>query len=187
MINTPLNFTGSKYKLLDQLLPTFDYNKEKFVDLFTGGGSVYTNILDKYEIVIINDIIEDLVNIHKNLMYNPDDIIDKAKSLATCKEDKDKFLKLRDSYNKNKSPDKLWALMLSCTSNLMRFNKKLLFNQTWEKRGWNDSTEKKTKEYVEHIQKYKDNIIYQIGSFNNIKIDSNDYMVYIDPPYGYMR
>jgi hypothetical protein len=27
---------------------------------------------------------------------------------------------LRDNYNQNPSPDKLWALMLSCTSNMMK-------------------------------------------------------------------
>jgi len=43
--------------------------------------------------------------------------------LATCERDKEKFIELRTSYNKDKTPEKLWALMLSCTSNLMRFNK----------------------------------------------------------------
>ena len=66
-INTPMNYTGSKFKLLEQILPEFDYNKPYFIDLFTGGGSVYTNVLDKYEKVIANDIIEDLVGIQNAL------------------------------------------------------------------------------------------------------------------------
>ena len=41
-INTPFNYTGSKIKLLDQILPEMDYTKKYFVDLFTGGGvSIY--------------------------------------------------------------------------------------------------------------------------------------------------
>jgi site-specific DNA-adenine methylase len=59
MIETPFNYTGSKFKLLEQLLPEFDTTKSTFVDVFTGGGSVYTNVLDKYEKVIVNDIITD--------------------------------------------------------------------------------------------------------------------------------
>ena len=47
MIETPFNYTGSKFKLLSQLLPVFDYSKSTFIDVFCGGGSVYTNILDK--------------------------------------------------------------------------------------------------------------------------------------------
>lgn len=64
-INTPMNYTGSKYKLLEQLLPEFDYTKSIFLDIFTGGGSIYTNILDKFDKVIVNDIIKDLVGIHE--------------------------------------------------------------------------------------------------------------------------
>ena len=52
MIETPFNYTGSKFKLLEQLLPEFDYTKPYFVDLFCGGGSVYTNVVDKYEKLI---------------------------------------------------------------------------------------------------------------------------------------
>ena len=59
-INTPFCYTGSKFKLLEQIIPVFDYSKNTFVDLFTGGGSVYTNVLDKYEKIIVNDIIKDL-------------------------------------------------------------------------------------------------------------------------------
>ena len=36
-----MNYTGSKYKLLSQLLPEMDYKKKTFVDVFCGGGSVY--------------------------------------------------------------------------------------------------------------------------------------------------
>ena len=63
MIETPFNYTGSKYKLLEQLLPKFDYSKSYFLDLFCGGGSVYTNVLDKYEKIWANDIIKNLVEI----------------------------------------------------------------------------------------------------------------------------
>lgn len=68
MINTPFNYTGSKFRLLEQILPHFDYTKEYFIDLFCGGGSVYTNVVDKYQKVLINDRIEELILIHKNLI-----------------------------------------------------------------------------------------------------------------------
>jgi site-specific DNA-adenine methylase len=62
-IQTPFNYTGSKYKLLSQLLPEFDYNKSKFMDVFAGGGSVFTNVLNKYEKIYVNDIIADLIHV----------------------------------------------------------------------------------------------------------------------------
>jgi DNA adenine methylase Dam len=183
MIETPFNYTGSKFKLLEQILPEFDYTKPYFVDLFMGGGSVYTNVVNKYEKVLANDIIKDLVGIHKELLIG-DEVIDLTKSICPDKTDVDAFLKLREDYNSNPSPDKLWALMLSCTSNMMRFNQKFKFNQTFGKRTWNSSTQKKVEVFTEHIRQYKDKIRFTSHSFNDVNISSNKAMVYADPPYS---
>ena len=120
-VKTPFNYTGSKYKILDQLLPLFDYNKQNFVDLFAGGGSVYTNILNKYNKIAVNDIIGELIEIQKKLVTD-NNIINDVKKLVVDKEDKEGYLELRKNYNENKSPEKLWALMLCCTNNMIRFN-----------------------------------------------------------------
>ena len=137
-INTPFNYTGNKYALLPQILPLLDYTKPKMVDLFTGGGSVYTNVLDKYETVYVNDIIKELVLIHKNI----DTVfVDKVKSLCVDKTDKDGYIALRTSFNEEKTPEKLYALMLCCTNNMMRFNRSFLFNQTFGCRTFNDNTQ----------------------------------------------
>ena len=184
-INTPFNYTGSKFKLLEQILPHLDYDKKYFVDLFAGGGSVYTNVLDKYDKVLANDIIKDLIGIHKALLEN-DSIIDSTKLLSTTKEDQDAFLELRTSFNDDKSPDKLWALMLGCTSNLMRFNQKGFFNQTWGKRQWNTSTEQKVIDFKNHIRQYKDKITYVSSEFYKINL-KKPAMFYIDPPYGRIK
>lgn len=183
MIETPFNYTGSKFKLLEQILPEFDYTKPYFVDLFMGGGSVYTNVVDKYEKILANDIIKDLVGIHQDLL-NGDDVIDLTKSICPDKTDAEAFGRLRDDYNLNPSSYKLWALMLSCTSNMMRFNQKFKFNQTFGKRTWNSSTQKKVELFTEHIRQYKDKIRFTFDTFNNVNISSNKVMVYADPPYS---
>jgi DNA adenine methylase Dam len=186
MIETPLNYTGSKFRLLEQILPEFDYNKTYFLDLFCGGGSVYTNVVDRYEKVIANDIISDLIGIHKGLV-DGDDIVNETKLLCkNIKESQSDYIKLRDSYNTNKSPDKLWALILSCNSNLLRFNKSGFFNQTWGKRSFNNSTENKVKIFTEHIRKYKNKIEFKSVNFTMIDI-SKDTFYYVDPPYGYIK
>ena len=62
MINTALNYTGSKFKLLDQIIPNLDYNKSNFVDLFCGSFVVSSNVVDKYNNIIENvDEIKDLL------------------------------------------------------------------------------------------------------------------------------
>lgn len=187
MIETPFNYTGSKFKLLNQILPLMDYTKPYFVDLFCGGGSVYTNILDRYEKVFVNDIISDLIGIHESLL-NDDSIIHSTKSLCPGKNNKSGYYSLRDNYNSSPSPDKLWALILSCVNNMIRFNQKFKFNQTYGERGWNGSTEKKVNSFINHIRQYKNKLNYSSLKFNNFVIPpSGDYMFYIDPPYGRIK
>jgi DNA adenine methylase Dam len=185
MIETPFNFTGSKFKLLNQLLPEFDYNKETFVDVFCGGGSIYTNIVDKYDNIIVNDIISDLIGIHKGLIES-DDIIQNTKSICPDKTDSDSFLSLREDYNINPSSEKLWALMLSCTSNMMRFNQKFKFNQTFGKRSFNSSTQNKVELFTKHIRPFKDRIKFNSKPFYELDIKPNT-MYYCDPPYGRIK
>lgn len=181
-INTPFNYSGSKFKLLDQILPLFDYSKDYFIDLFCGGGSIYTNVLDKYKKILINDVISDLIEVHKILSNNPQPFIESVKEQSKTKENQELYVELRNSYNKEKSPDKLFALMLSCTNNMLRFNSKGDFNQTWGKRGWNISTEKKVNDFVEHISKYSNKIHYSSKNFYDI-IPKKPSMIYCDPPY----
>jgi site-specific DNA-adenine methylase len=185
-IDSVLNYTGSKYKMLEQLIPHFDENKPYFIDLFSGGGSVYINVLNKYEKILVNDIITDIIGIHKGIIES-DVIIDSTKKLCPQKGNKELFLKLRESYNLNPTPDKLWALILSSTNNMIRFNQNFKYNQTYGERGWNDSTSKKVELMKNHIRNYKEKIKYVSYNFNEIKIESNKYMIYIDPPYGYIK
>jgi DNA adenine methylase Dam len=181
-VNPPFNYTGSKIKLLDQILPLFDYTKNNFVDLFCGGGSVYTNVLDKYEKILANDIISDLIEIHKKLLNSPNEFITLVENLASTKYDQQKFLNLRETYNNNKSPEGLYALMLCCTNNMIRFNLKNEFNSTWGKRQFNEKTREKLNIFVNHISKYKEKIEYSSKNFYDIKLQESS-MIYCDPPY----
>lgn len=52
-IQSPLNYTGGKYKLLNQLVPLFPKNINTFIDLF-GGGATYVLILMLMLLFIMN-------------------------------------------------------------------------------------------------------------------------------------
>jgi DNA adenine methylase Dam len=191
MINPPFNYTGSKFKLLDQILPLLDYNKEYFIDLFCGGGSVYTNVLDKYQKILINDILEELIGIHQKLAIEPYIFIEDVKKLAITKYNQQLYIDLRKSFNDNKTPEKLYSLLLTCTNNILRYNQKGEFNQTWGQRQFNDNIQKKLDIFVDHISKYKEKIIYTSKNFYEIN-PIKPSMIYCDPPYtntlaGYNR
>ncbi len=185
MIETPFNYTGSKFKLLEQLLPVFDYNKPYFVDVFAGGGSIYTNVVDRYQKILVNDVISDLIGIHKNLILG-DDIISETKELCPGKNNPTGFTELRNSYNDSPTPAKLWGLMLSSTNNMMRFNQKFKYNQTYGDRSWNANTDKKVETFVNHIRQYKNNIKFTSVTFNELYVNKNA-MYYLDPPYGRIK
>ena len=68
MIQSPLNYTGGKFKLLRQILPLFPKNIDTFVDLFCGGCNVGLNV--ECNQVIYNDLDEHLLHLYntfKNL------------------------------------------------------------------------------------------------------------------------
>jgi len=140
-------------------------------------------VVDRYDKIIINDIIEEIIGIHTNLINNPKQFIAATKEITLKdKEDHIGYSKLRQSFNDEKTPQKLFALMLSCTNNMIRLNKKFQFNQTFGKRTWNDSTEKKVNEFVGHISKYKDKIFPISRPFHEM-VTKEPAMYYIDPPY----
>lgn len=169
--------------MLDQLLGYFDYTKDNFIDLFAGGGSVYANVVQKYKTVYVNDIIKDLIEIHKKIIYDAKGTIELIKQIVVKKDDKEGYLKLRESYNSNPSPIKLYALMLCCTNNMMRFNKKFKFNQTFGKRSFNPNTEKKILNFSGILHPYKNNLLFSHVDFKEFIIPDNSF-IYMDPPYS---
>jgi DNA adenine methylase Dam len=200
-LQTPFNYTGSKYKILEQLLPEFDYTKQIFVDAFCGGGSVFTNVLDKYEKVYANDIITDLTKVMKHMLNDKDDFLKILKTnYVVGKEDQEAYVRLRSDYNHTKDQHthiRLFSLILHCTNNMLRFSQKFEFNQTFGKRTYNSSTEQKINEWVDYVnlitnrnENKKLSIVSKsfetlIGDFNENQFKNT--MFYFDPPYGYIK
>ena len=73
IIQSPLNYTGGKFKLLPQLLPLFPTDIDCFVDLFCGGCNVGINV--KSQKVIYNDL-----NSHLLYLYNTFKNLDKSQT-----------------------------------------------------------------------------------------------------------
>lgn len=179
-VQSPFNYTGSKYPQLDELYSYFPKDCDTIVDLFVGGGSVSIN--SNFSNVIINDIITDLIDFYyqlrnKQLGY----IIQQIQKYKVNSDDQQAFLKLRQSYNKNKNCYKFFNLCSSCTNNMMRFNKKMEFNQTFGKRTVNENTINKLMQYWHKIQKIQSFKCFN-KNFYEVPIPKNSF-VYLDPPY----
>ena len=210
LIQSPLNYTGGKFKLLPQILPFFPKEIDCFVDLFCGGCNVGINIKSKK--VIYNDL-----NRHLLYLYNTFNNLDKAQTFEliykiindyqlslvsengydfyNCESSKglgdynrEHFLKLRDDFNHNKNEDycyyiMLYVLIVYAFNNQIRFNSNGEYNLPVGKRDFNTKMQAKLDEFIDRIQSQDCNFTCQdFRDFDTSKLNQNDF-VYVDPPY----
>lgn len=213
MIQSPLNYTGGKYKLLPQILPLFPQDINVFVDLFCGGCNVGINV--KSNRVIYNDLNENLLylyNTFKNLekesvlawIY---EIIEKYDlSLASkygykyynCESSKglgdynrERYLRLRADFNQKHADGNfdyyyyvmLYVLILYAFNNQIRFNSNGDFNLPVGKRDFNRKMKQKLIEFIDRIQ--EQNCSFTCFDFRDFDVSSltQSDFVYADPPY----
>lgn len=188
-IKSPLNYTGSKYKLLSQLMPMFPKNISTFVDLFTGGGTVALNVDSQKTYAIDNNYnIIKLLSLFQKLSY--EELLGKVNELEKYyglnRENKLGYLKLRDYFNSYQDPVALFTLICYSFNNMTRFNSKGQYNVPFGKRIFNENIRKNLKETISAIQSKE--IIFAFSDYKeafnlvNSQLDENSF-VYCDPPY----
>lgn len=186
ILKSPLNYAGSKHDLMTQLVEHFpDPNTvNTFYDVFAGGLSVSIN--SPYKKIISNDIIQPLIDFYTNLRDSLDSEkeLELIKSFSIDKESQQQYLITREEFNTNPNPYQFFALVSSCTNNMMRFNKSFKFNQSFGKRTINDSTIQKLKDYIEVIKEKEINFV--CGDYNSLFTNyppTTEDFIYLDPPY----
>ena len=176
---SPLNYVGGKYKLLNQLTKKFPSEVNTFVDYFCGGGNVGVNINAKKVIAVDKEkYLIDVLNLFKNYSYTEiidklDSIIEKYKLSNTyingyayykCDSssglgsyNKNKYLKLREDYNKMKVDSdeksfKFLTLIIYGFNHQIRFNSSGEFNMPVGKRDFNGSIRKNLLAFCEKLK-----------------------------------
>lgn len=149
---------------------------------------MYSNVVQSYESVHVNDTLLQLVAVHTGLLYSTEDFLSKVRSVLPLKNEPLRYAALRSSYNSSPDPHKLYALLLTCNNNVLRFNKRGEFNQTFGKRSYNTSTERKLQSWVSHLYPHRNKLHYSSLHFVNLLSSYSDEFVananfYLDPPY----
>ena len=184
IIKSPLNYTGSKYSIYNEILKIMPKHISSFIDIMGGAFNVGANVVA--EQVIYNEflphtynIIELLLNVDKQtIISNVENII---KKFDLKKADKESYLKLRDDYNKTKDIYKLFVLHMYCFQNQMRFNLKLEFNSPVGNCSYNETLIERINLFVPKTTDYKlYNLSYE--NINYLEYDKNS-VFYFDPPY----
>lgn len=184
---SPLNYTGSKAKMLPQIKSYLPNDISLFVDVFGGGFNVGCNV--DADTIVYNDInhkVRDLIESFHNcdayqyLMY-----LSRLISKYDLKPDnKEAYLKLRADYNLSveKNPKMLFALILYGFQQQIRFNGNLEFNNPVGCRCFNDKILAKFISYCRNIRTRE--ICYTSENFlETDRYISPGTFYYLDPPY----
>ncbi len=209
IVKSPLNYTGGKYKILNQLIPIFPKELDLFVDLFSGGSNVGVNVnakrivcVDKQkEIIRVMDLFkkyEDgyiIDKLEKNIdKYELSNSLLNGYEIYHCTSDKglgaynkNKYVELRNDYNNMKydsiEKDFLFlTLVIYGFNNQIRFNSNGEFNMPVGKRDFNNSLRKNLKNFITKLK--TKNIEFVNSDFREFAIETNENtLVYCDPPY----
>lgn len=211
LIQSPLNYTGGKFKLLPQILPLFPGDLNQVIDLFCGGCNVGINVAASK--VTFNDTNECLIrlfdvfgHLDKDRVFSEiSGIIDrfelsrsweKGYGYYECGSSSDglgaynrpHFLKLREAFNGKEERDDeyylmLYVLIVYSFNNQIRFNSKGQFNLPVGKRDFNPRMQKKLSAFMDRIKSGD----YQFTNRDFRKIRPEECgpgtFFYVDPPY----
>ena len=182
-----VKWVGGKRQLLDEILPAFPTNFNKYYEPFFGGGAVLFAAKPKNS--VINDINADLIRVYRIIRDDPDALIGELKKF---KNDKDEFYREReldrdkaefDKLSDVRKAARLIFLNKTCYNGLYRVNSAGEFNTPFA--------------YYRNPNIVNEPTIRAIHAFfhdNEIDIRQGDYaeavkdasegdFVYFDPPY----
>ncbi len=187
---SPLNFIGSKYRMIKEIKMNIPKNIDLFIDAFGGGFNVGIN-MDAKKIIYndINYIVKNLIQSFKledtyRYILQMKKIIKKYNLKPKCYKS---YSKLRNYYNSlalnKRNPMTLFTLILYGYNQQIRFNSEYNFNNPVGMRWFNEQVLEKMISFSKHIKEKKINFISK--DFTNLKnISKKNTFVYMDPPYS---
>ena len=205
---SPLNYTGGKYRILEQLRLVFPKEIPVFYDVFCGGANVAANIDAGRTVALDNDAsLISLLNYLKRMPYEMlleeieseidayglSDTYRNGYEFYGCDSghgvgsyNKAPYMKLRDDYNNDpERPDlKFLLLIIYAFNNQIRFNGEGRFNLPIGKRDFNASLRKKLRQFVTNIRER--DIRFECLDFRALDADElgkEGAFLYLDPPY----
>lgn len=210
---SPLFYVGDKYKLLKEIIPIFPKKIERFIEPFTGGGSVFLNV--PAEKFLLNDIDKYVYSLHiflkehaqkENLFFEkvgdiiyhyglsrsyvedivPNELKEKYKKTYYAHFNKESFKKLKDDFNNSVEIDlyQFYVLLIYGFNRMIRFNSAGQYNLPVGNVDFNKNVIIALKNYFS-IVKNKDIEWSNLDFLDFLdKINPTEKdFVYLDPPY----
>lgn len=186
---SPLNYIGSKAKVIDQIIEYLPEEYNNFIDAFGGGFNVGINMCaDEIIYNDLNYLVKQLIQSFKeNDTYDYLMYINKTiKRFGLEKGNRDSYCKAREYYNslppKDRDPKLLYTIIMYGYQQQIRFNGKHDFNNPVGMRWFNDKVMEKMISFSQRIK--EKNIRFESCDYKELeeKISQGTF-VYLDPPY----
>lgn len=191
IIESPLNYTGSKSKMVDVIKSFLPNDIDTFVDVFGGGFNVGINVDAKH--IIYNDINPFVVGLMQSFAEQDTceylDYIDtKIEQYGLAPNNKDAYNSLREAYNKTqgdrRDPKMLYTLILYGFQQQIRFNGSHEFNNPSGSRWFNDKLLSKFVSFARVSRDKHNSIVFLNQDFVNLlRHQQKGTFLYLDPPY----
>jgi len=210
---SPFFYVGDKYKILSKIKQYFPKKITRFIEPFTGGGTVFLNIEAKHYLLndidknvfalqnylsyhaantknIFNDIYSLLKKYNLSRSYFEDIVPNKLKKTWKktyyARFNKNGYAKLREDFNKSRKKDllKLYLLLIYGFNRMLRFNSKDQFNLPVGNVDFNKNVYNSLSDYFKFIVN-KDIKWHNLdfSAFMRSIKYKKDDFVYLDPPY----
>lgn len=181
-------YQGSKRKLANDILSYMDFQIDTLYEPFVGSGAITlaAAVNNKAKKFVVADKLEPLAELWKLIVNDPVRLTEEYSKLWSeqLNDPAIYFKKVRDDYNRTKSPSDLLYLVARCVKNAVRFNRSGEFNQGPDNRRLGLKPEKLKREADLISKLLKNRIDIFGGDFREVtsKATSND-LVYMDPPW----
>lgn len=190
-----IKWSGSKRSQAKAILDNFPKVIETYYEPFIGGGSILNAVMHsdiKVNKYICSDINSDLINLYKAIMTNPDDVASHYKKLWNelnidddLSRKKQYFEMIRERLNTEHNPLDFMFIMRTTTHGMPRYNNDGNFNNSFHiTRSGIDPLSLTTiiHEWSSCLNKH--NVEFYTCSYEDIKPQSSDDFMYLDPPYA---
>lgn len=176
-VKTNLRWAGGKSKMLKILEEFFPKEIDKYIETFTGGGSVMLHILQNYSpnVVYANDIDEMLINYYNSIKHNPQQVIDDC-------------LELKNNHDNESFAEKFKTLDRNIASHFFASNKASFsgLNKTYSAQAFDKNFTLNSINKIKDVSEIIQNVNFINDNFtnlDNIVGEIDGYFIYLDPPY----
>lgn len=184
----PIPYQGSKRRIANKILSFFPPNVKRLVEPFAGSAAVTIAAAyhRKANSFLINDLNEPLMELWREIIFNPSTISDQYEKLwhDQLGQEREFYDTVRNSFNRTHEPHYFLYLLARCVKASVRYNSKGEFNQGPDNRRKGRDPKIMRRDIFAVSRLLKDKIEIKSVDFMEIleSLTPID-LVYMDPPY----